>query len=218
MAEGKPSVLASLTAQVMTTSDEKKKAARKLTPVEGETPADTTPRWPNDLNLPGSPKGFMSHDAMRMSAADLRRHAATLIEIAEALDTYSGQPTATSKIESIDDARARKEREADERIAEAEAERAAIQSVETDEQAQFKADFEAKQKAAQDAVYGNPVLDAAQAAADAGGGPAEVMAAAMAADAETWRCPIHNVVGIEKTSPSSGRVFIGCPQCKAFKR
>lgn len=197
MAEGKTSVLASLTAQVMTTSDEKKKAARKLTPVEGETAIEPAPaRWPTDL-----PQAFMSHEGMRDAAKDLRRHAATLTQIADALDAYSGFPTAESGvIESIDEARARREKQADVEHAAKQAER----------EATFAENFAAKQKAAQDAVYGD-ALDK------------EIIALGGVEDPEKpveyeWRCPIHDKPGIEKKSPSSGRTYIGCPDCKAFQR
>lgn len=201
MPEGKPSVLASLTAQVMTTSDEKKKAARKLTPVEGETAAEA-PLWPTDLNVPGSGKGFMSHEAMRASAVDLRRHAASLIEIADALDIYTGDSTVPGGVvESIDEARKRKEAEGDAKAAE----RAAAKAADPDTEA-FKADFEAKQKAAQEAVYGKPEADQ----------PSEANEAEP--ERAVWKCPIHDKAGIEKKSPSSGRTFIGCPDCKAFAR
>lgn len=183
MADRKPSVLASLTAQVMTTSDDKKKASRKLTPVEGDV-VERPPQWPSDLNVSGQKKGFMSHEGMMMAAQDLRVKAATLIEIADALDAYSGTPTAPSIIEPVEVETKRKEAEADARIA--------AKAADPDTTA-FKADFEAKQKAAQDAVYGT-VAPAA------------------------WKCPIDNKYGVEKTSPSSGRTFIGCPDCKAFAR
>lgn len=200
------SVLASLTSEVM---EKKKHAARQLTPVAGEAKAQgqppvIAPTFPSDL--PGS---FMSKEGMRTISGDLRRHAATLVQIADGLDAESGFTTAPSVLVSLPDVIKEKEREADARVAASVAE-------ETDETAQFRANFEAQKKAAQDAVYGTPAIAAAQAAADAGGGPLEVMTDAM--EATVWTCPTHGKPGIEKTSPKSGRTFLGCPNCNAFAR
>ncbi len=56
----------------------------------------------------------------------------------------------------------------------------------------FAADFAAKQEAAQAAVY---TPDAP----------------------EGWTCPTHNKA-TEKTSPKTGKTYIGCPDCNLFKR
>lgn len=80
-----------------------------------------------------------------------------------------------------------------ESLSKAEREReAALAKREEERQADEKAkspDFRTLQKAAQEAVFGP----------------------------DEWRCPEHGVEGVVKTS-AKGREFIGCPECKAFKR
>jgi hypothetical protein len=189
------SVLASLTSEVMET---KKAAARRLTPVEGERTVPSgmiqpiAPTFPSDL-----PGAFMSKEGMRDAAKDLRRHAGTMIEIADALDNLSGQSTekglADLKAIVADGIKA-KEREADERAAEPD----------------FNATFKAQQIKAQAAAF------AAETAAAAAAAPAPVLSPP--SPSPDWVCPTHKKPGIPKVSPSSGRSFIGCPECHAFAR
>jgi len=86
-APAKTSVLAKLTASVM---EEKKAAARTLTPVAGEAGAPKPAlTFPSDMD-----GAFMSHESMAQSARDIRRHATSLIVIADAIDALSGIDTA----------------------------------------------------------------------------------------------------------------------------
>jgi len=107
-APAKTSVLAKLTASVM---EEKRTASRTLTPVAGEEKPPLA--FPSDL--PGS---FMSHEGMRESAKDIRRHAASLIVIADAIDALSGFDTVEGGRvgRSAAEIQKEKEREADERV------------------------------------------------------------------------------------------------------
>lgn len=219
------SVLANLTAQVMS---EKTDAARKLTPVAGEVAAaPALPRWPSDLNGPGRSGGFMSHEAMRVASVDLRRHAASLLEIADALDAYSGMPSADAKIETIEEARARREKEADERIkqqaaADDNAPAHAPELVvipEPDSNEEFKERFAQLSAEAQAHAFVNPLDEMAKQIIAEDRANAEVLTAVIdAIQSDEWKCPIHDLPGIVKTSPKSGREFVGCPTCNAFKR
>jgi len=56
---------------------------------------------------------------------------------------------------------------------------------------EFKASFAAKQAEAQAAVFH---------------------------DVDAWHCSTHMKQGIEKTSETTGRTYIGCPDCNSFKR
>lgn len=194
------SILASLTAQVMA---EKTDAARKLTPVAGEVGAPpepaAQPRWPTDLNMRDHPGGFMSHETMRDAAKDLRRHAASLIEIADALDRYSGMGTDAAQVVDLDALRKQKEREADERVAAANSNAEMANEAIEPGATEFQQRFAEMQAEAQAAVFGKPSAD-------------------QPSEADEWRCPVHDVPGVTKTSPSSGREFIGCPNCTKFKR
>ena len=184
------SVLASLTASVMA---EKRTEARKLTPVEGEFQAP----FPSDLNGPGQPKGFMSHETMRDAAKDLRRHAQQLIDIADALDAMSGFATGDT-VKPVDDTKQR-EAEADARAAAREAAAAPTPDEETtaptEEPVDFNAAFAEKQRLAQEAVFKQQ--------------PEQVDLG--------WLCPEHGKATV-KTSAKTQRQYVGCPDCNQFKR
>lgn len=189
MSEKGTSVLASLTASVM---QDKKAEARKLTPVEGEAGAIGA-GMPNDVGV------FMSNEALHSHAKELRRFAADAIAIADGLDamlagTYLGDSKGEAKADPAE-AQKEKEREADARVA------AAVEAGDPSV-ASFKEAFEKKQREAQAAVFQH-------AAADEADEPEAT---------DEWRCPVHDVPGTTKTSSKTGREFIGCPQCNAFKR
>ena len=187
---GSTSVLASLVAETM---GEKQAAAKpKLTPVAGEARplAPTAPHLPNDTGL------FMSNETLHEHAKTLRKMAADFVAVADGIDemvggSYLGPSTEAPKVETADQ---QKQRE-------------------------FEADLLAKERAAQEAAFKSPVIEAAEAAAaEPDATPQSVMAAAMAAaEPEGWLCPVHERA-IDKTSTKTGRVFRGCPDCNLFQR
>ena len=79
---------------------------------------------------------------------------------------------------------------------------AEVKSKEAAADAKFAAKFEAQKAEAQAATFKEP-SPTVEAAGDTG---------------SDWVCPTHDVPGIEKTSPKTGRTFIGCPDCNQFKR
>lgn len=198
MTTERTSILARLTADIM---EEKKKANRTLTPVAGEAkPAAQMERSePPKPSLPSDlPGAFMSAEAMtehsknlRKYATDLRRYAAEMEKIADGIDVVNG---VEDKVEALSKA----EREREEALAKREQERQA------DEKAKSP-DFRTLQKAAQEAVFGPE------------GTAAVPQEAPVPQAVEQWTCPEHKVPGIQKTT-ASGRDYIGCPECKAFKR
>lgn len=141
--EGRTSVLATLTAEVM---QDKKDAARKLTPVAGEAGA---PVIPNDTGI------FMSNEALHTHAQQLRKFAADAIAISDGLDELVNEPSETPVVVDLDAARKAKEAEGDARAKarEDEAEAADEQAVEAEEKTDFAADFAAKAAAAQASVF-----------------------------------------------------------------
>lgn len=191
--EGRTSVLAALTAEVMA---EKKGEARKLTPVAGEKghlPLETA-------ELPHDTGTFMSNEILFAHAKELRQFAADAIVIADGLDgllNESSKPDAG--IVDLDVARKAKEAEGD---AKAKARTVTLvvgtgveaqsDPLEVSQTAPFAADFAAKAAAAQAATF-TPKTG------------------------WVWVCPDHDVPGIDKVS-GKGREFIGCPDCNQFKR
>jgi hypothetical protein len=131
MPDGKPSVLASLTASVM---EEKTKASKpSLTPVAGEGRA-LKPQLPNDTGL------FMSNERLADHAKELRKFASEAIAIADGLDAMLNTEPEVKPVD-LDAVRKEKEREADAR--------AALAQPTND----FEADLAAKAEAAQAAVF-----------------------------------------------------------------
>lgn len=206
---------------------------------------------PNDVGAP------LSNEALADAAKDLRRYAATFIEIAVGLEALAGVPESVALVTARSEETERKlaEQEADRKAADREkaaqgdkraaarvaAATAPDQKAAMIEQAQaemieqptdFQADFEAKAKAAQAAVFKAPqddtetedppetkVIQAARAAAaEPDATPQSVMAAAMAAG---WQCPEHpDQPVIIKTSPRRGRQYHACSvaDCGEFER
>lgn len=130
MSEAPKSALASLVADVMT----EKKAAAKLTPVDGEA-RPTRAALPNDTGL------FLSNEQLREHAVQLRKFAADAIVIADGIDKLvtsenlppsSEAPELGKKPVDLDAARKQKE---------------------------FEADLRAKERAAQEAVFKAPADD-----------------------------------------------------------
>ena len=170
--EAGTSVLATLTAEVMA---DKKTAARKLTPVEGEVAPPALPRteamFPND----------MPQEVVEQKAAELTRIIGHLTEARDALLTLANRPVPT---EVVDLDAARKQRE-------------------------FEADFNAKQREAQEATF----HQRAEFANDR-----EDAADQIVAESEfEWVCPTHGKATM-KTSAKTGRQYVGCPDCNLFQR
>lgn len=200
----KTSVLAKLTAQVM---DEKRTAAKTLTPVAGEAPfvpAKVPLAFPSDL--PGS---FMSHEGMYGAAKDLRRHAASLIQIAEALDALSGFDSVPGGRvgPSAADLQKQKEKEGDERMKAINAERDAKSPPEAAQTTPPEVDADEAESFAE-----RQTRLAAEAQAHTFRSTDEAVSPAV----EQWTCPEHGKA-VEKTS-SKGRQFKGCPDCGQFER
>ena len=209
--EARSSVLASLTAEVMA---DKKTEARKLTPVTGEKGGLPLERaaLPNDVGV------FMSNEALFTHAKQLRKFASDAIAIADGLDVMLAASSIEAPHEDSPEVKAAKQK-AIERLADAKAaERAAAQPDYIDpaavgqvaeaevaeaepeaepEQTTFAEDFAAKAKAAQDATFTKPSEPE----------PVE----------DGWKCSIHGKA-VTKTSPKTGREFIGCPDCNQFAR
>ena len=185
------SVLQDMTKGIMETKATK---ASKLTPVEGETGttvAQAAASIPKDL-----PNVFMADASTRMIAQDLRRHAATLIQMADDLDTLYGESTA--KVEKPEPADPRP-------IRSGTGGKKAADPV-TDE-ATFEASLAAKSAAAQAQVF---------AALDDG---ADEEPAAPATDG--WVCPQHGTDNlVTLTARKSGRVYQSCAvaNCEQFEK
>jgi len=178
--KGGQSALAALTAEVM---QGKKTEARKLTPVAGEAGAAELP-LPNDVGV------FMSNEALHNHAKALRKFAVDAIAIADGIDvmvsgTYLGDST-DDKVVDLDAERKAREAEGDAKA--------------------FARDFEAKQKAAQEATFKHPDAE-------------DHLLHPTAAEPPVtdWVCPDHGKPGIGKTS-KAGRPYIGCPDCNKFER
>jgi hypothetical protein len=188
-APAKTSVLAKLTASVM---EEKRTAARTLTPVPGEE--KPAPTFPSDL-----PGAFMSHEGMFQSAKDLRRHADTLVQIANALDEMSGFDSLDGRTRTVkpSDIQREKEREADERVKAKEIANDPPEAVQTTPR-------EAVQTTPRDESFADRQTRLAE----------EAQAAAFTPTG--WTCPTHGKA-VPKTS-SKGREYNGCPDCSQFER
>ena len=180
-------VLDEMVADIMGVKADK---ATKLTPLPGETVK--MPSWPSDI-----PGAFMSKEGLRDAAKDLRRHAATLVEIADALDSYSGLASQeTDTKQAAMEATKREEREADARAA---------------AEPSFAEKFAAMQAEAQAAVFTNPVREVALASLD--DEPEET-------PKSTWVCTTHGDEDIRQLRSPKGRDYAACgvPNCKEFQR
>lgn len=147
--EGRTSVLASLTAEVM--GEKTKAAAKTLTPVAGEStfPLERA-LIPNDTGV------FMSNEALHDHAKNLRKFASDAIAIADGLDQLLVEPSVDEKVVDLDAARKSKEAEGDAKAELLKQMKAApIEVVEAiaAEADKFAADYAAKQAAAQAATF-----------------------------------------------------------------
>jgi hypothetical protein len=184
------SVLSSLTAEIATN---KAVEAQKLTPVAGErghAPLENAV-IPNDVGK------FMSNEILYDSAKQLRKWAADYIAIADGLDAMLAESSDPAlevdepKKLSAHDKRMAGEEPIKLGVAYIEATKADIEDAGP---TQFDVEYAAKQEAAQAAAFKPEVKALGE-----------------------WRCSTHGLA-IEKTSPTTGRTFIGCPDCNQFKR
>lgn len=198
-----------MSAQIM---GRKTQAAAKLTPVKGEvTPTHVaTTEAPLAGPAPASvPFPYDQPDMVKAAIADAERNASEVIRqmtfvldgIAALKQSFDVKPGETVAPVKLEDERKKREQAADE----AAREREAIQSVETDEQAEFEANVEAKSQAAQAATFREPSAAAVNLAEDMGANPDE-----------GWFCPEHGTYEV-KTS-RGGREFRICPDCDLFER
>lgn len=103
MTDKTTSVLASLTASVM---DDKKIAARVLTPVAGEA-----------RRLPDVPGDFLTDEGVANVATECRRNAEYLLKVADGIDLMRNAAPPAVPVADLDAKRAEKERAADARAA-----------------------------------------------------------------------------------------------------
>lgn len=172
--EERTSVLKKLTADVM---ESKKAEARKLTPLPGESPFPPM----SQAQIPNDVGGiFLSNELLGDHAKALRQFAADAITIADGLDAMLNESSVIAE-KPVDLDAARKAKEAD---------------------ADFNADFKAKQEAAKQATFSPEAVEA-----DSNDDLAEF----------GWVCPDHGKA-ITKTSEKTGRTYVGCPDCNLFKR
>lgn len=202
IAEGRTSVLAKLTADVMA---EKKVAARTLTPVEGEVrpsikpaPEKAAAPIPDVALLKGdifpydggiSEQAVFSIRNIRDNLSKITQYGAMIEECLQSIEREVGlhvggipkrEPGAPTAEEL-----AQKEKE------------------------KFADDLAAKAKAAQAQVFTEPSGEAVALAEDMGEDESE--------EADGWTCPDHGKA-IDKVSAKSGRTFRACPDCKLFER
>lgn len=185
------SVLDSMTAGIL---DRKagKTASAGLTPVAGER-APAPPTIPHDL-----PGNFMAAEGIRDAAKDLRAHAALLLSVADSLDLLTGMPTVQQVDPTVlvEEARKRAEREADARVAAANAARATTTTND------FAVQFAEKQEAAQRAVF-SPDADKPPVSGSAAAG---------------WACPVHGPSATQEKTSRKGRTYRVCSRCLEFEK
>lgn len=214
-AKGGKSVLNQMAAGIM---GEKQAKAARLTPVEGEEAAP--PILPNDL-----PGKFMSNEALYDAARDLRRHAAQMIEVADALDRLVGERTEASS--STPAQRAQQEQHEREVAADAAAakraiiEKAAGDDTE-DEDPPEKAAATLERAAIETEDGTKEEFDARmeRLRAEAQGKTFTGKEAAPGSDGadDGWACPTHGQ--FKDATSSRGRTYRRCPvaECKEFER
>lgn len=107
-------VLQDMTKGLMTTKATK---AARLTPVAGES-STTVAQMAAALAIPDVPEVFLTNEAVADIAKDLRRQAALLIEVADALDKRTGVPSERFDVKAVAQAAVKQaEAEADARAA-----------------------------------------------------------------------------------------------------
>jgi len=195
MTEGRTSVLAKLTADIMS---EKKVAARVLTPVEGEARPSLKEAPPLEVlasPLAGLKGDVFPHDggiteSVRFSMTNIRdnlskiaQYSAMIEECLQSIEREAGAPVggvpkrASGEPTPEELEQKEKERTADEKAR---------------EQQKFADDLAAKTKAAQEQAFPEP-------------------------EAGFWVCPDHGKV-TDKVSAKTGRAYRGCPDCNRFER
>lgn len=170
-------------------------AGPRLTPV-GTEASSTKPSLTGQL--PDVPEVFLTNEALRDIAKDLRRQATVLVDVANGLDTHTGMATVETEDNTAAVVKA-DEKAADEKAAERKA-----QPKSTEEFTEHLATIAAE---AQASVFTS---------ADA---PAEEPAAPTTT-ADGWVCPDHGDVTITQLTSRKGRAYRSCttPGCKQFEK
>ena len=168
---------------------DKKAEARKLTPVAGEVGA-----------LPTTPASFpndMPQEVVEQKVKELTRIIEHLTEARDALAGLAKVPVA-EKSDPL----------AEQKAAERAADEKAAAKANDNEPVSFAEKFEAQKKAAQAATFkDSPETEVAAPENEAEPPPSD-----------EWHCPVHDKPGVTKTSDKTGRTYVGCPDCNAFKR
>lgn len=194
------SVLNDMTKGIMQTKADK---ASKLTPVAGESAMSVAQAAVALLGIPEIPQVFLTNEAVRDVAADLRRQAALLISVADGLDIMTALSTVPQPDRSADVEQTKVvERAADERAA----------RVETPQAEEFAARMKRLSASAQAAAF---------AAAD-DDGTAEPVAPVTAAPVPGggWACPDHGTQDLIPTVSRKKREYTMCgvEGCERFEK
>lgn len=190
------SVLNDMTKGIMQAKADK---ASKLTPVAGES-AMSVAQAAAALGIPEVPQVFLTNEAVRDVAADLRVKAALLIAVADALDQRTGLPTVPQATRSAVAEQVKVvERKADEKAA----------RTETPEAAKFAARMQELSAEAQAHAF---------AAADDGADPEPVAPKTVVSDG--WNCPDHGAESLIDTESRKGRKYrmCGVDGCERFEK
>ena len=164
-----------------------KAAGPKLTPVG----AEASPTKPSQRGIPDVPEVFLTNEAVADIARDLRKQAATLVQVADALDAHTGeQGSAPFEV---------KPGKVEQRLVGADPEV---------DPGNFAKDFAAKAKAAQAATF---------TAADA---PEPTKDSPAITPASGWTCPDHPSGTLMQLTSRSGRHYLSCVEqgCQKFER
>lgn len=168
-----------------------KAAGPRLTPV-GTEASSTKP----SLGVPEVPEVFLTNEAIRDIAIDLRRQAGVLIEVADGLDRQTSLPTA-SEAPAVDAKAAEKE-------ADAKAAARKAQPKSTEEFADHLATITAE---AQAAVFTSADAPAAEPEAPV-------------TPASGWTCPDHGDESLKQLTSRAKRLYMACQVagCKHFEK
>lgn len=186
------SVLSDMTQGIMQQKAEK---ATKLTAIAGESPTTVAQVA---AGIPEVPQVFLTNEAVKDIALDIRKQAGILIEVADALDLQTGLGTAPAPADtSVEDTKAA-EKAADKKAA-----------TKLTPQAQKLVDHMASLKVdAEAATY---------ASADAGTEEPEAPATPVA---DGWTCPDHGATSLEQLVSRRDRKYMACTvtDCHRFEK
>lgn len=180
----------------------------KLTPVGTEA----SPTKPSQVGVPDVPEVFLTNEAIRDIAKDLREQAATLIGVADGLDKLTqldSRGTVDPKVAAAE------EQKAAERASDiAAAARAAAKPTKAPKKAPPTSTEEFVEHLA---TISEEAKAAVFAAADADTEPEPEAPATPVADG--WTCPEHGATNIEQLTSRKGRVYWACAEagCGEFE-